>query len=75
MTPILISDAVERLKQGEIPVTITRQRIYQLIYSGRLSFIQRQDADGKGRTRSGNRILVDWDELSEMFIFYPKEKR
>ena len=75
MTPILISDAVERLKKSEIPVSISRQRLYQLIYAGKISYLQRKDFEGSGRARSGGRILVDWDEISEMFIFHPREKR
>ena len=72
MTPILISDAVERLKKSKPPVSISRQRIYQWLYAGKISYLQRKDFGGSGRARTGGRLFVDWDEISEMFTFHPR---
>jgi hypothetical protein len=75
MTPILISDAVDRLRKGKPSISISRQRLYQLLYAGKLSYLQRKDFDGSGRARTGGRIFIDWDEISEMFTFHPKGKK
>lgn len=72
MELVKISDAVLRLRKKNI--SITRQRVYQLCYEGRLSYVQRQDELGKGQARPGGRLLVDWDELESMFVLHPKER-
>ncbi|MCJ7525856.1 MAG: hypothetical protein MUP71_11660 [Candidatus Aminicenantes bacterium] len=79
MTFIRISDAVERLKKmekdiEEKPAKYSRQRIYQFIYGGKVDYIQREDVGGSGRSRPGGRILVNWDDIVDMFQFHPKEK-
>ena len=72
MTPISISDAVARLKKEGIK--ISRQRIYQHIYAGKISYLQKKDFGGSGRSRTGGRILIDWTEVAGMYEFHPREK-
>jgi hypothetical protein len=60
-----ISEAVEWLRK-ERGIKYTRQALYRVIYRGELPFTQRA-IPGAGIIRPGGRIMIDTEDLEQMF--------